>query len=81
MRPSTTLPLDAELELTAQELLAPLGITQVLEVDDIVALEATCEDGTAANASEAPVSPVLDETSEIELTAEQMDALLEGRWP
>jgi hypothetical protein len=81
MRPSLMLPLDAEIELTAQELLAPLGATQVIEVDDIIALETTCEDHAAANAADAPSAPALDETSEIELTPEQMDAMLEGRWP
>jgi len=81
MRPSSMLPLDAEIELTAQELLAPLGETRVVEVDDIIALETTYEDASPANAAEAPNAPALDETSEIELTPEQMDAMLEGRWP
>ena len=80
MRPTSMLPLDVDIELTAQELLAPLSGTSVVEVDDIIALETTYEDSSAANA-DAPNAPALDETSEIELTPEQMDAMLEGRWP
>ena len=73
--------LEAEIELTAQELLAPLPTHQVIELDDIVAFETTADAASAANTDEARNTPALDETSEIELTAEQMDAMLEGRWP
>jgi hypothetical protein len=81
MRPNTLTLLEMEIELTAQELLAPLHTTPVIEVDDIVALETTYEESAAANAEEAQSEEALDYTSEIELTPEQMDAMLEGRWP
>jgi hypothetical protein len=73
--------LEAEIELTAQDLLAPFGSNVVIEIDDIVAAEVTCENAGAANTDEARVADALQETSEIELTPEQMDAMLEGRWP
>jgi hypothetical protein len=81
MRPNTHTLLDTEIELTAQELLAPLHEAPVIEVDDIIALETTYDESTAANAEEAQSEAALDYTSEIELTPEQMDAMLEGRWP
>ena len=79
MRPNHQV-LEAEIELTAQDLLAPLATDLVIEVDDIVALETTHEDAPAANI-DGERNDALQETSEIELTAEQMDAMLEGRWP
>jgi hypothetical protein len=72
--------LEVEIDLTAQELLAPFSSSNVIEIDDVVAMPTTCESEAAAN-TEAQISHALDETSEIELTAEQMDAMLEGRWP
>ena len=73
--------LEIELDLTAQQLLAPLGAgTQTLEVDDLNAIE-SLDQHPFAESSAANTAPALDETSEIELTAEQMDAMLEGRWP
>jgi hypothetical protein len=70
---------EIDIELTAQQLLAPFVADDVLEIDDVIAVTTTCESEPAAN-TEAP-NQALDETSEIELTAEQMDAMLEGRWP
>jgi hypothetical protein len=81
MRQNNQTVLEAEIELTAQELLAPLHTHDALEIDDIVAMEMTCESADAANAEAARSDVALDETSEIELTPEQMDAMLEGRWP
>ena len=72
--------LELEIDLTAQELLAPFSQDDVLEIHDVVALATSCESEAAANV-EAQANQALDETSEIELTAEQMDAMLEGRWP
>lgn len=71
--------LELEVELDAHELRAPLRTAEdVLEIDDlVVGASASMETPPA----QAPVEYALDETSEIELTAEQMDALLEGRWP
>jgi hypothetical protein len=81
MRQNTHTLLETEIELTAQELLAPLQSAAVIEVDDIIALETTYEESSAANAEESQIETALDYTSEIELTPEQMDAMLEGRWP
>jgi hypothetical protein len=53
----------------SQKLLSPATV----EVDDICALDPL---PIAAN---VPHQPALDDTVEIELTAEQMDALLSGR--
>jgi hypothetical protein len=81
MRPIDNAALEAEIELTAQELLAPLAFDTVVELDDI-ALEIACENADAANAHATPQEEdPLQTTSEIELTPEQMDAMLEGRWP
>ena len=81
MRPTQHNVLEAEIELTAQELLAPMGSDGVIEIDDIIAVETTYENAGAANTDEARSDDPLQETSEIELTPEQMDAMLEGRWP
>lgn len=81
MRPTDSTALEAEIELTAQELLAPLAFDNVIELEDI-ALEIDCESADAANVEAAPQEEdPLQVTSEIELTPEQMDAMLEGRWP
>ncbi|HJY39687.1 MAG TPA: hypothetical protein VJ303_00575 [Steroidobacteraceae bacterium] len=53
----------------SQKLLSPVTV----EVDDICAVDPL---PIAAN---VPHQPTLDDTVEIELTAEQMDALLSGR--
>lgn len=66
--------LEIEIDFTAQQLLAPLGDSAVLEIEDVGELDAPAQ--TPAHAPAA-----LDETSEIELTPEQIDAMLEGRWP
>ena len=81
MRPTDIAALETEIELTAQELLAPLADNHGLELDDVVVIEIDCESADAANAQEAQHGDALQETSEIELTPEQMDAMLEGRWP
>ena len=81
MRPTQTTVLEAEIELTAQDLLAPLDSGVVIEIDDIIAAETTYENAGAANTDDARHEDALQETSEIELTPEQMDAMLEGRWP
>ena len=53
----------------SQKLLSPATI----EVDDICAID------PLPIAAQVPHEPALDDTVEIELTAEQMDALLSGR--
>lgn len=81
MRPTDNTAQEAEIELTTQELLAPLTFDNVIELDDI-ALEIGCENADAANSHATPQEEdPLQVTSEIELTPDQMDAMLEGRWP
>lgn len=71
--------LAVELDETAQHLLEPFGATpDVLVIEDLGALAATEPEPDASDEPDA--SPAWDQTAEIELTAEQMDALLEGRW-
>jgi hypothetical protein len=72
MRASTT---EFSIDLTAQELLSPPASTAMVELDDICSVDPLPR-ATAAN---IPHQPALDDTVEIELTAEQMDALLSGR--
>ncbi|HEY8539778.1 MAG TPA: hypothetical protein VIL28_12985 [Steroidobacteraceae bacterium] len=72
--------LEVDLELVAQELLAPFdGATDSVEVDDLAATAETINIATASAAANDQYKA--GETMEIELTAEQIDALLEGRWP
>ncbi|MGH6611784.1 MAG: hypothetical protein ACRECQ_16185 [Burkholderiaceae bacterium] len=72
--------LENSIELCAQELLAPAAPAGMVEVDDIGEVDPLLRTGSAvANAESAGTAPVQTEDSvEIELTAEQMDALLEG---
>jgi hypothetical protein len=49
--------------------------TALVEVDDICSLDPL----PPAVAADVPHEPALEDTVEIELTAEQMDALLSGR--
>jgi hypothetical protein len=72
MRASTT---EFSIDLTAQELLSPPAPTAMVEVDDICSVDPLPQ----AAAANIPHEPALDDTVEIELTAEQMDALLSGR--
>ena len=67
---------EISIDLTTQDLTqlpSPEGLT---EVDDICAVQPIKTSGPAAN-TETPM--VYDEV-EIELTAEEIDAMLEGRW-
>ena len=72
MRPTP----EISVELTTQELLSPPESAGPIEIDDICRF-ATVETATAA----VNTAPADDEEVEIELTAEEMDALFEGRWP
>ena len=78
MRPRQNTALDTEIEMTAQELLAPLGTREVIEIDDIIAGETNAN--ADANTGNARKNSALDKTCEIELTADEMDAMLNGRW-
>jgi hypothetical protein len=77
MRPS----IEVSIELTAQELLAPPS-TGLVEVEDVCAVDPGLEAGCAAP-NTAPARPAgaasQNDSVEIELTAEQIDALLSGR--
>jgi hypothetical protein len=61
-----------------KESLAPCDDRTVLEIDDLSSV-ATDRDAKLTR-TESRSYPAFDETMEIELDAEQMDALLEGRW-
>ena len=69
--------IELSLELTAQELLAPSAFTPSIEVDDIDLIAPV----VASTADEAANSDqeVQSEAIELELTAEEIDAFLEGR--
>lgn len=71
--------LQRDLELTARQLLAPLGTETVLEIDNVEAIASI--DQSRPEPIVSSTVDALNETSEIELTAEQMSAMLEGRWP
>jgi hypothetical protein len=69
--------IEIAVELTAQELLDQPDPTGFVEVDDI------CQVGEIKTVS-APINvavPASDEAFEIELTADEVDALLAGQWP
>lgn len=69
--------IEVSIDLTAQELLAPPTPVAMVEVDDIGALEPLpAAHSSAANSTLPPRAPVAEDVIEIELTADQMDALL-----
>jgi hypothetical protein len=73
--------IEVSIELAAQELLAPPSPTGMVEVDDICAVDPELRAGSAAaNIARPSASPTAhaDEELEIELTPEQIDALLSG---
>ncbi|HEY5808086.1 MAG TPA: hypothetical protein VIT67_08980 [Povalibacter sp.] len=69
--------IEIAVELTAQELLDQPDPTGFVEVHDICQVEEI----KAASGPINVAATASDEAFEIELTAEEMDALLEGRWP
>jgi hypothetical protein len=75
--------LEVSLELTAQELLRPPTSAHLVEVDDIGEVDPLLRTGSfIANpepSAEAAPASECDDTVEIELTAEQIAALLEQR--
>ncbi|MGH8177446.1 MAG: hypothetical protein ACREV5_14390 [Steroidobacter sp.] len=77
MQPS----MEFSIDLTAQELLAPFTPAGMVEVDDICAVDPLLRTGSFAANSDAPAELTAadrEDSVEIELTAEQMNALLEG---
>lgn len=73
---------EISIDLTAQELGDSSTVT-LIEVDDIEAFNPLLPPGTAANTDLAgvatPATPTDDDIIEIELTAEQMDAMLSAQ--
>jgi hypothetical protein len=73
MKPS----IEISIDLTAQELLAPPTFSSMVEVEDICDVDPLLRTGSfVANELRADVT---DDSIEIELTPEQIDALLDGR--
>jgi hypothetical protein len=85
MQPSTEISID----LTAQELLDPPLPTDIVQFEDIGEIDPALRTGaftataTAASVQQAPAEPAAhpDDSVEIELTAEQIDALLSETSP
>ena len=67
-------PAEISIELTAQELLAPQTPPHLTEIDDVCAVDLLAIPPVAANAATAPAIDA--EYIEIELTPQEMDALL-----
>jgi hypothetical protein len=79
MQPS----IEISIDLTAQELTAPYSPPSMVEVEDICDVDPLLRTGAFAANSELGASGAADtdDSVEIELTAEQMDALLSGTLP
>jgi hypothetical protein len=76
MRSSTEISID----LTAQDLLSLPAPTAMVEVDDIGAFDPLATSPAASVSSRSTaLAMALDDTVEIELTAEQMDAMLSSK--
>lgn len=69
---------EISIDLTAQELSDPSSVTPI-EVDDIGEFDLLPAPSTAANTDVAPEPAADDDTVEIELTSDQMDAMLSVR--
>jgi hypothetical protein len=72
--------IEISIDLTAQELMAPYSPPAMVEVDDICDVDPLLRTGAfAANSELAPqAAATTDDSVEIELTAEQIDALFRG---
>lgn len=76
MEPATEL----SIELATQELLAPFTPSDIVEVENICEIDPSLRNLDGANSAPATPqtsAPAADDTAEIELTAEEIDALLE----
>jgi hypothetical protein len=75
---------EISIDLTAQELTDPESTVAPIEVDDICEFEPLIDPHKVANtpiaapAVSEPYDPFDDDTIEIELSAEQVDAMLSG---
>lgn len=75
--------IEISIDLTAQELTDPPALAPIeIEVDDICEFDPFLNPRTAAN-NDVPAPPSLDDDEyiEIELSAEQVDAMLSGQQP
>jgi hypothetical protein len=75
------IPVEISIDLTAQELLAPPALDAMVEVEDICDVDPLLRTGAfVANSDQATANDdaSADDSVEIELTAEQMDAMLDG---
>jgi hypothetical protein len=71
-------PIEVSIDLTTQDLLQPTEPSAMVEVDDICRVDPLPFEQSAAANSPAPTEvSANDDTVEIELTAQQMDELLE----
>jgi hypothetical protein len=64
-------------ELTTQELLTPPEASGLVEIEDVCEVNSAQAPGIVANTA----LPADGDPIEIELTAEEMDAMLQGRIP
>jgi hypothetical protein len=72
-------PDELTLQLTAQELLAPPTFASMVEIDDICAVDPLLRtEDSAANADRAALEDA-SQSVEIELTAQQIEAMLTGK--
>ena len=70
-------PLEISIDLTAQELLTPPALDSMVEVEDVCDVDPLLRTGAfAANADAQPKAS--NDSIEIELSAEEIDALLEA---
>jgi len=71
---------EISIDLTAQDLIDPPAIVpSEIDVDDILEFDPLLSPRKAANTDALPELAADDETIEIELTADQMDAMLSVR--
>jgi hypothetical protein len=73
-------PLEFSIELSAQELLAPPALEGFVEIEDICCVDTQEVAALAASTTPAPAVCCDDDSVEIELTADEMDALLSEDW-
>lgn len=79
-------PIEFSIELSAQELLTPPALETFIEIEDICCIDTLEVAALAAGTTPAPavsydIDPLGDiDSVEIELTADEMDALLGGDW-
>lgn len=73
-------PQEFSIELSAQELLTPPALEGFLEIEDMCCVDTQEVAALAASTIPAPAVSCDDDSVEIELTADEMDALLSQDW-